>query len=312
MIDPRTPTLMALAHFIAYAAIIPFTIGASFKIDSFAKCSWFIIFVPIWIADAIAACLFIWAIFAPFPYIKQLSRLGAAKLGAYPSGTELIRLFLMIAGRLLLLILFTAFQITICSYLENPGAISLGIAGIPLYLLLVLALFRAIVIVDHSLEILLATICSGSLYVILVLKRDYQIFIPEFTTLLPLHAFFFVGILMVLMSYERCENKKLIWLSKFAGFVLLEFFTISLELELSGFLNRNPRIVLLPLILGMILWLPSVADYSRGFVPSSVNLPDDNYSMDSEDSSFDAYSEDPLLSSTRNARTNLSIQSVAH
>jgi hypothetical protein len=149
------PELITAAELLSLTALLALAIWTSYQIE-FHEYSWWVVFIPVWIATPIIVAVLTYGLFAPAPYLRQLRSIRSLQAGNNPSAIQLIPLMITAVSGVGVVVLVFAFSIALCAYLSSGYAFGIAYAMIPLFVLHLAGIAKAILIVGKSLEQLLA------------------------------------------------------------------------------------------------------------------------------------------------------------
>eukprot|EP00475_Leptophrys_vorax_P038410 TRINITY_DN676_c0_g1_i1.p1 TRINITY_DN676_c0_g1~~TRINITY_DN676_c0_g1_i1.p1 ORF type:complete len:438 (+),score=59.68 TRINITY_DN676_c0_g1_i1:35-1348(+) len=304
--DSRTICLQIMAETVLFAGVLCCIPLIMVKLQIRASWKWTLVVMPLWIADGVCLVLFVAALFAPLPYLKQLARLGVPRVGDNPSGTELISITLSVIMKILALCLMIIFEVAIAKMLDS-NRFTLIQSGTSLFCLQGLGLCYALLIEDHSLQVLAIDISSILFYLLLAVRFQFNFVFSFWIVFFPLHilvcCIFFWLILRRVKTHSTWNLlKSTTWGGLFVGTLFHELFLIILCRNLE-FLDTpekmlSPILLLTPFLLGLFFWMLPVCLYAGQFI-EPLSLAVDYFEMSQGDREELIYRE-PLIGHSLN------------
>jgi len=235
--DPRIQKLQAMSHFLLSFSLSMVSLLLLLR-EVVEISTWSFVFIPLWVADVLIICLLCYSVYAPLPYVQQLTRLGVPRLGNNPSGTELIPLIALSILKAILAILFTVFQILLLHYLSDKSR-SIIVMGIPLFIMQFLGICYAIFLIDYAFPVLLISLTSLLSYVMIILKYQFNYSISTWMVLGPVHLLMSLAIgVSLTFAYDKyrrwAQTKRVEALFVILGVCLIEAFVVSLCLHIES------------------------------------------------------------------------------
>jgi hypothetical protein len=218
----------------------------------------------------------------------------------------LISITISVLMKILALCLIITFEAAVAKMLDTKS-ISLVQAGVSLFCLQGLGLCYALLIEDHSLQVIVVDVSTIIFYILLVLKLQFQWAISFWIVFLPIHLL--IGTVFVWLVYRRTWSRSRwnvlrssSWLGLLVGSIFLEIFVILLCQNLphahAPEVMLAPILLLTPLLLGLFFWMLPVCLYAGQFI-EPLSLAVDYFEMSQGDREELIYRQ-PLLGHSLN------------